>query len=77
VAGQLDKQALEGAACTAALALSCVLAGSGDLSALKLLRGASASPRQHDHMVPPASRLRCILCDLYHVCLLCCSGAIH
>lgn len=40
VAGQLDKQVLEGAACTAALALSCVLAGSGDLSALKLLRGA-------------------------------------
>ena len=45
VAGQLDKQALEGAACTAALALSCVLAGSGDLSALKLLRGASVGPR--------------------------------
>lgn len=39
VAGQVDKQALEGCACTAALALSCVLAGSGDLATLKLLRG--------------------------------------
>ncbi len=40
----MDKQTLEGCAGTAALALSCVLAGSGDLRTLKLLRGAPAPP---------------------------------
>ena len=43
MAGKLDRQALEACAATAALALSLVLAGSGDLPAAKLLRGGLAS----------------------------------
>lgn len=38
--GRLDKAALEACLCTAALALATVMAGSGHLPTLRLLRGA-------------------------------------
>ena len=39
--GQVDKQALESCLGVCALALSVVMAGTGDLKTLKILRGAS------------------------------------
>ena len=42
--GRLDKAALEACLCTVALALATVMAGSGHLPTLRLLRGAPLGP---------------------------------